>query len=107
LKDVFVLMNVGVVALTSATLRAGKTVFSAIGAAAAAPVQTDLLAATALGSLATNGAGLYAAQGVTIPTPTMFVDDMGEFEIELTLTMAGTGTVAIAGLGAHVLFNYT
>jgi hypothetical protein len=107
LANVFVNMNVGVVPLTAATLRVGKTVFPAFGAAAAAPVQTDLLVATALGSLATNTAGQYASQGVTIPTPAMFTDDMGEFEIELALTMANTGTVAIAGLGAHVLFNYT
>jgi hypothetical protein len=107
LTNVFVNMNVGVAALTAATLRVGKTVFPAIGAAAVAPVQTDLLAATALGSLATNGAGLYASQGVTIPTPAMFTDDMGVFEIELAITMASTGTVAIAGLGAHVLFNFT
>jgi hypothetical protein len=100
-------LNIGVAALTSATLRLGKSIYPLSGAAAAAPVQTDLVAATAIATAA-NGAGLYLTNQVAGPSPTVFsIDDLGLVEIELSVVMAATGTVAIAGLGAHVDFNYT
>jgi hypothetical protein len=105
--DFFAILNIGVVALTSATLRLGKSVYPISGAAAAAPVQTDLVAATAL-AVATNGAGDYLTEQVAGPAPTVFsIDDLGLVEIELEIVMANTGTARVAGLGAHCQFNYT
>lgn len=105
--DFFAILNIGVVALTSATLRLGKSVYPLSTAVAAAPVQTDLVAATAI-PVATNGAGAYLTSQVAGPSPTVFsVDDLGLVEIELAIVMANTGTVKIAGLGAHCQFNYT
>jgi hypothetical protein len=103
----FAILNIGVVALTAATLRLGKSVYPISGAAAAAPVQTDLVAATALAT-ATNAANAYLLGQVAGPSPTVFsIDDLGLIEIELAITMANTGTVQVAGLGAHCQFNYT
>lgn len=103
----FAILNIGVVALTSAALRLGKSVYPLSGAAAAAPVQTDLVAATAL-AVATNGAGDYLTEQVAGPSPTVFsIDDLGLVEIELEIVMAATGTVQVAGLGAHCQLNYT
>jgi hypothetical protein len=84
----------------------GKSIYPLAGAAAAAPVQTDLVAATAIAT-ATNGAGLFLTNKVVVPAPVFSTDDLGLVEIELAITMANTGTVAIAGLGAHVSFNFT
>lgn len=103
--DAFVIMNIGVVPLTSATLRVGKTVYPAAGAAAAAPVQTDLVAATAIPT-ATNAGGTFLTNLVPVASPAFTVDDIGLLEVELSFTMANTGTVAIAGLGFHCWFNY-
>jgi hypothetical protein len=104
--DIFVAMNVGVVALTSATLRLGKTVYALEGAAQAAPVQTDIQAATALGSLVVNTAGQYLTQNVPVAAPIFFTDDISQAEIELAVVMANTGTIRIAGIGAHCYFNF-
>jgi hypothetical protein len=104
--DMFAILNIGVVALTAATLRLGKSIYPLAGAAAAAPVQTDLVAATAIAT-ATNGAGLFLTNKVAVPAPVFSTDDLGLVEIELAITMANTGTVAVAGLGAHVSFNFT
>jgi len=102
--DFFADFKVGVVALTSATLRLGKTVYSA-AAAGAAPTQTDIVAATAL-SAAT--AANYKLQTVAVPVGSQqfFVDDISTAEIELTVVMANTGTIGIAGLGCHLAYNY-
>jgi hypothetical protein len=107
LLNVFAIMNIGVVSLTSATLRVGKSVYPVNGAAAAALVQTDLLAATALPTLTTTGAGLWLTQQIAVPVPAFSADDVGLVEMELSIVMANTGTVAVAGLGAHCAFNYS
>jgi hypothetical protein len=104
--DIFVVMNIGVVALTTGTLRLGSTQYALPGAAQSAPVVTDVVAATALGSLAINTAGQYLTQKVSVATPAFQVSDLAMMEIELNIVMANTGTVQIAQLGAHVAFNY-
>lgn len=102
--DFFAIYKSGVVALTSATLRLGKTVYSA-AAGGGAPTQTDLVAAT---GVSTANTAQYQLQKLAGPSPLVFsVDDLGLVEVELTIVMANTGTVAIAGIGAHINFNYT
>jgi hypothetical protein len=107
--DFFVTWNIGVVALTSATLRMGTDVYPILGAAAAAPVVTDIVAATALTPLTATGAGLYITQGVAVlsTSQVFFTADDSIGEIELNLVMANTGTVAIANIGMHCHLNYT
>lgn len=101
--DFFAIYKNGVVALTTSTLRLGKTVYSAAAGGGAA-VQTDLVAATAM---ATATVVNYQLNKVAGPNPAVFhVDDLGLVEIEATFVMANTGTLAIVGLGAHVNFNF-
>ena len=100
--DAFVALQIGVVALTSATLRIGKVVYSAT----LAPVVTDIVAATALGSVATNANPLIQTLSVPVNTQQFTVDDLALLEVELSIVMANTGTVGIAGIGAHLGFNF-
>lgn len=105
ITDFFVISKAGVVALTSATLRLGKTVYSLTAAApGGASVQTDLVAAT---GVQTATAANYVYQKVAGPTNLTFsVDDLGMVEIEYRFVMANTGTVQVAALGCHCTFNY-
>lgn len=103
--DFFAILNIGVVALTTATLRLGSSVYPLSTAVAAAPVVTDIVAATAIAT-AVNTAGDYLTNLVTVPTPGFAVTNMELEEIELEIVMANTGTVQIAGLGCHCNFNY-
>lgn len=107
ISDFFAIMSIGVVDLTTATLRLGKTVYSNSSAAAGVvPTQTDLVAATNINKTA-GTAGQYVYNDVAGPSPLVFhANDLGLIEIELTVVMANTGTVQIAALGAHVNFNY-
>lgn len=104
IQDAFAIFQVGVVALTSATLRIGRTVYSAT----VAPVQTDLVAATALGSLAVSNPATTLMQKISVPLANQIfeVNDLGLVEAELAVVMANTGTLALASLGMHVGFNY-
>lgn len=100
LIDVFAIYTVGVAALTTATLRVGKSVFVNNVALA----QTDLLAATTTGALAAQ-ANPYVAK-VLAPGLAFMVDDTSIWEAELQLVMANTGTIKLYGVGAHFNFNY-
>src|SRR5580765_1862922 len=102
-KDFFAIYKSGVVALTSATLRFGKEVYSNVPAGGA-PTQTDIVAATAINTA--NNAN-YGYQDVAGPaTLVLSVDDLALVEIEATIVMANTGTLSFAGIGCHVNFNY-
>lgn len=104
IKDFFAVYKSGVVALTSATLRFGKMVYSSV-AGGAAPVQTDIVAATAISTANTAN---YQEQDILGPSPLVFsVDDLAIVEVEATIVMANTGTLAFVGIGCHVNFNYT
>ena len=109
--DMFAIYSVGVVALTSATLRLGKTVFSKT-AGGAAFAQTDLVAATGIQTAATPAAGQPTYQNVAFQsnssgTPLVFQkDDLGLIEVEATIVMANTGTLRFYALGVHAFHNY-
>ena len=105
--DVFAVTNVGVASLTSATIRYGKVQYALPGAAAAAIVQSDILAATALTTLTAQAANAYLVQKQAVASPVLQVSDLAQYEIELSVVMANTGTIQIAGIGAHYNFNYT
>lgn len=109
--DFFVIYSVGVVNLTSATLRLGKTVYSSV-AGGGAFTQTDLVAATGIQTTQTPAANQYTRQAVAFQTnssgtPLVFnKDDLGLLEIEANFVMANTGTLRVVALGAHCFFNY-
>jgi hypothetical protein len=105
ITDFFVGYSVGVVALTSGTLRLGKTVYSK-NVAGAVFVQTDIVAAQALTKLTATGAlNQYAYFVFAVPTPVWHVDDLGLVEIEATFVMANTGVLQVAYMGCHCNFN--
>ncbi len=108
ITDIFAVLNVGVVALTSATLRLSKVAYPLEGAASAAPVGTDIIAPTALGNLGVNTAGQYLTQYVAVPAASQQFNtaDISQTEIELAFTLANTGTIRVAGLGFHFNFNF-
>jgi hypothetical protein len=109
--DFFAIYSVGTAALTSATLRLGKTVYSKT-AGGAAFAQTDLVAATAIQTATTPSLSQYTYQDVAGPSsvtagPYVFsADDIGMLEVELSWVNPGTSVVQVASLGAHCLFNY-
>jgi hypothetical protein len=103
ITDFFIIYKSGVVALTTATLRLGKTVYSAVGGGAA-PVQTDLVAAT---GISTANTAQYQFQKLAGPSPVVFhKDDLGLIEVEAVIVMANTGTLQIAAIGCHANFNF-
>lgn len=104
--SMFAVMNIGVVSLTSATLRFGQSVYPLPGAASAAIVQTDIQAATALGTLTATTAGQYLTQSVPVASPVFNKASLTQYEIELSVVMANTGTIRIVGIGAFVNFNF-
>lgn len=104
--DFFVISKCGVVALTSATLRLGKTVYSTVAAApGGAPTQTDIVAATAV-QTATSANYVYQKVAVPAGSQVFSTDDLGLIEVEYRFVMANTGTVAVAAMGVHGAFNY-
>lgn len=111
IRDMFVVLNVGVALLTSATLRLGSTQYEAPAASladtGAAIVQTDIVAATSVNPSALTTASDYVTQKVTnSANPSFVVTDITQLEIELAAVMANTGTIQIAGVGAHVNFLF-
>jgi hypothetical protein len=101
-QNAFCALQIGVVSLTSATLRVGKTVYSLV---TGAPVQTDILAATALGSLVANTSPIVQVVPIPIASQVWSTDDLGLLEVELSIVMASTGTMVMEGLGVHYSFN--
>lgn len=107
ITDFFVISNAGVVALTSATLRFSKTVFSTVAAPpGGALTQTHIVAPTAVVT-ATSANPVYQKVAVPAGSQVFSVDDLGLLELEYLITMAGTGTIAIYAMGVHMFFNYT
>jgi hypothetical protein len=102
--DIFVIAQVTVVGLTSATLRLGTTTFSAT--AATAPVQADILAATAIAPLTVGTQPQVFIVPVPVGSQVYANGDLTQTEIEFAPTLANTGVLAVYGLGAHVAFNY-
>lgn len=101
--DFFAIYKSSAVALTSATLRLGKLVYSTDTTGATAPTQTDLVAATAI---STVNSAQYRYQAVAVPTPAMHVDNLGLVRIELVVTMPINAVLIVAGLGCHCNFNF-
>jgi hypothetical protein len=102
--DVFAIYQPQVVALTAASIQ----VTAWANFPAANPVAHAFLGATglptavnAVGNPTVSTVALSTAAQVMIPFDTAWVD------IEFAFTMAATGIIDIAGLGAHVAFNLT
>jgi hypothetical protein len=99
--DVFAIYQVGVVDLTTLTLRFGKCVFANNVALA----KTDLVAATAIAK-AVQANPYVTTVAVPAVTQVFHTDDTSNVEIEVQAVMANTGTLRLYGIGAHVTFNY-
>jgi hypothetical protein len=102
--DFFAIYRVGVVDLTTATLRLGKSVFANNVALA----QTDIVAATAIPKTAAgDGTGPYVS---VVPVPAgsqvFMTDDTAQWEVEAQFVMANTGTLRVYGVGCHINFNF-
>lgn len=98
--DVFVVYQVGVVDLTSASLSLNRTVH----ANGVAPAVTNIpIAADAL-SLSFAATPKLATRAIT--TPAFEVTDNSDVTLEFEAVMANTGTIRIYGLGFHVQYNY-
>lgn len=92
--------QVGVAALTAASLSLNRTVF----ANNVANAITNLpIAATAL-PLATQANPYVFTRAVT--TPVFETTDLSDLSLELSVTMQNTGTIRLYGLGLHVNFNF-
>lgn len=98
--DVAVVYQVGVVALTAASLSLNRTVYANNVANAITNVP---ISATAL-TLLTQANPYVAVRTVT--TPAFEVTDQSDLALEFAFTMANTGTMRVYGLGFHVNFNY-
>jgi hypothetical protein len=98
--DFFADYDIGVVALTTLTLRLGKTIYNASGVAF---TQTDIVAATAISKVTGN----LQRSVVSVASPAFQTEDFSLLEIELVAVMANTGTIKVRCLGCHFYFNYT
>lgn len=100
ITDCTVIYQVGVAALTAASLSLNRTVF----ANNVANAVTNLpLGGSAL-SLPTQANPYVAVLPVT--TPVFETADLSDLTLEFAFTMANTGTIRVYGLGMHLLFNY-
>lgn len=98
--DVAVVYQVGVVALTSATLSLNRVTYANNVANAIVNVP---IAATAL-TLTTQANPYVAVRAVT--TPAFETNDLSDLILEFSPVMATTGTLRVYGMGFHINFNY-
>lgn len=98
--DVVAVYQVGVAALTGATLSLNRTVFANNVANAVTAVT---ISATALPT-ATQANPYVVVRAVT--TPVFETSDLSMLSVELSLTLQNTGTIRVYGLGFHLNFNY-
>lgn len=97
--NVWVVYNVGVVALTAASLSLNRTTYTN----GVVRTVTNLPLSGAALPLA-NQAGDYVATQ-TVITPVFENIDLSDITCEFALTMANTGTIRIYEMGAHFDFN--
>lgn len=108
LKEIVVVYNVAVVALTAAPTLAIKSVsYPAIGAAAAAPTVTAIDAsststpATWTGASGVTGSGLVASASILLGTPYLMSTDLLKVVGRLSVPMANTGTFDLVDVFVH------
>lgn len=111
IKEIVVVYNVGVVALSAAPTLAIRSVsYPAIGAAAAAPTVTAIDAgststpATWTGAGGVTGGGLSVTASILLGTPFLMTTDVQKVVGRLSVPMANTGTFDL--LDAFVHFRY-
>lgn len=100
ITDVAAVYQVGVAALTSASLSLNRTTFSNNVANAIVNIP---ISATAL-SLGTQANPYVAVRAVTAPV--FEVTDLSDVTLELAIVMQNTGTLRVYGLGFHVNYNF-
>lgn len=101
--DVVAIYQVGVVDLSAASLTVKRTVFANN---TANTITTPAISATALPLTAAGDAtGPYVVVRA-VTTPSFETADLSDLAVELSVTMANTGTIRIYGIGFHVTFNF-
>jgi hypothetical protein len=105
--DLFIVLGSQTLLPTAITLRCSGLAYPLEGGASAAPVGTDILAATSvLPQAALTTLGQYQTLWVAIPTPAFVITDISTLEIEAAITATATTVMQVAALGCHYNFNY-
>ena len=102
--DIFASYVVGVVALTTATLRLGYTQYQNNVAINQVDVVPAAGIATATQTNPYNQVITLASQSVV---PIWCNADLTEWEIEANIVLANTGTISFINMGFHYYFNWT
>lgn len=112
IKDIVVVYNVGVVALTAApTLAVRSVAYPAVAAAAAAPTVTAIDGgstsnpATWTGAGGVTGAGLVVAAQIVLGTPFGMMTDLVKVVGRLSVPMANTGTFDLVDIFIHYRYD--
>lgn len=100
ITDCYVIYQVGVVGLTTATLSFNRTAY----ANAAANVITNIPIGATVLSTGVQANPYVAVRPVT--TPVFETTDLSDVTLEFAVTMANTGTLRIYGMGFHFNFNW-
>ena len=99
-KDLWLVYNVGVLALTSATLTLSVTTYNNNAVLIVTPV--TLSAATIPLTVQANNYTFI----VPVATPAFVNTDLSDLTAELTIAMASTGTLKLYGIGMHFDLNF-
>lgn len=102
--NIFAVYSVITAALTTCTLGLNRAIFTEN----AAFTNNAVIAATAIATTTTTGAGTPHVQTVAAPTPLVFeADDISNISVEMTITTAATSAVRVYGIGMHVAVEYS
>ncbi len=102
--DVFAVYSVQTAALTTATIGLNRATYTEN----AAFTNTAVLAATAIATTTTTGAGTPHVQKVSLAQPLQYeINDVSDLNIELVITTAATSVVRIYGVGAHCAVEFS
>lgn len=99
INNIIAVYQVGVVALTSASVTIQRTVYANNVANS-----ITAIAATGTAPTATQANPYVFTEAVT--TPVFEVADLSALSIEFNFVMANTGTIRVYGMGVHLDFNY-
>lgn len=102
--DVFAVYSVQTATLTTATLGVNRATYTEN----VAFTNTAVLAATAISTALTTGAGTPHVQKVSLAQPLVFEsNDISDISIEMVITTQGTSAVRVYGLGFHCALEYS
>jgi hypothetical protein len=102
--DVFAVYSVVTAALTTATIGLNRASY----VENTAFTNTPVLAATAIATTTTTGAGTPHVQKVSLAQPLVYEsNDFSDLNVELLITTAGTSAVRVYGMGVHCAVEFS